>query len=123
MTSQLGFHGSRPSLGHRDAGKTSLQRALRLGPSAKDASQESTPVMECQTMLLGEGFKQKSVAVWDVGGDQYMPALQPYIVEGSIYLLVVPAMDTLQLNVQYLNFVGRWLDMLEIGAPNAIVVP
>ena len=125
MTSQLGFHGSRLLLlGHRDAGKTSLQRALRLGPSAKDASQESTPVMECQTMLLGEGFKQKSVAVWDVGGDpKYMPALQPYIVEGSIYLLVVPAMDTLQLNVQYLNFVGRWLDMLEIGAPNAIVVP
>ena len=34
MTSQLAFHGARlVLLGHREAGKTSLQRALRLGPA------------------------------------------------------------------------------------------
>ena len=47
----------------------------------------------------------------------------PYLVDGSFYILAVPAVEVTMLNIQYSNYVGRWLDMLEATAPNAVVIP
>ena len=48
-------------------------------------------------------------------------AQQPYIVPGSLYLLVVPA--HLANDEHYSDVLGRWLDYLQAGAPGAIVQP
>ena len=60
--------------------------------------------------------------MWDLAGQaQYAAGLQPYIVPGSLYLLTVPALDVESLNADYANVLGRWLDYLQTGAPDAVV--
>ena len=49
--------------------------------------------------------------------------LQPYLCDGSVYLLVVPALDVSILKTMYELYVGRWLNALRLGAPNATVIP
>jgi hypothetical protein len=49
--------------------------------------------------------------------------LQPYLCDGSVYLLVVPALDVSILKTMDELYVGRWLNALRLGAPNATVIP
>ena len=66
---------------------------------------------------LGEGATQGMLSVWDMpGGAAYMPMCQPYMVDGSMYALVVPALDLPVLKTMYHEYVGRWLDALRVGA-------
>ena len=52
--------------------------------------------------------------------EQYAAALQPYIVDDSLYLLTVPALDIATLTAGYADFVGRWLEYLQAGADGAL---
>jgi hypothetical protein len=58
--------------------------------------------------------------MWDLAGQpEYAAGLQPYIVPGSLYLLAVPAQ--LCTDEHYPDVLGRWLDYLQAGAPEAVV--
>ena len=58
--------------------------------------------------------------MWDLAGQpEYAAGLQPYIVPGSLYLLAVPAQIADDQN--YPDVLGRWLDYLQAGAPEAVV--
>ena len=97
-------------LGHGEAGKTSLQRGLRAGMPRPAAIDERTIQLDIYSLIMGEGTKQVVVSMWDLAGQaQYAAALQPYIVDGSLYLLTVPALDIATLTANYSDFVGRWL--------------
>ena len=62
--------------------------------------------------------------MWDLAGQpQYAAGLQPYMVSGSLYLLLVPAIPIDELDKGYGDLVGRWMDYLTAGAPEAVVVP
>ena len=106
-------------LGHGESGKTSLQRGLRHGgpkPSEKD---ERTIQLDIYSLLLGEGANQVLMSMWDLAGQpQYAAGLQPYIVPGALYLLAVPAQIADDAN--YVDVLGRWLDYLQAGAPEAV---
>ena len=69
MTSQLAFNGLRVFfLGHAECGKTTLQKALRVGTEPKSAAYERTLFCETHYMTLKDDAKQKIVSIWDVGG-------------------------------------------------------
>ena len=62
--------------------------------------------------------------MWDLGGQvHYASLLQPYIVTGSLYLLLVPVDTVPQLEAQRFELLTRWLDYLQVGAPEAVVQP
>ena len=64
------------------------------------------------------------MSMWDLAGQpQYAAGLQPYIVSGSLYLLLVPALSVSELDAGYPDYLGRWLDYLQAGAPEAVVLP
>ena len=64
------------------------------------------------------------MSMWDLAGQpQYAAGLQPYLVCGSLYLLLVPALPPSELDANYPDLLGRWLDYLQAGAPEAIVQP
>jgi len=111
-------------LGHGEAGKTSLQRGLRAGAPRPAAIDERTIQLDIYSLIMGEGTKQVVLSMWDLAGQaQYAAALQPYIVDGSLYLLTVPALDIATLTAGFADYVGRWLEYLQAGAPDAIVLP
>ena len=120
-------------LGHGESGKTSLQRGLRAGTANPASFDERTIQLDIYSLLLerpvpegtpGGGTEQITVSMWDLAGQpQYAAGLQPYIVDGSLYLLTVPALDVHSLNASHSDYLGRWLNYLEVGAPNAIVLP
>ena len=109
-------------LGHGESGKT-LQRGLRAGalrPSEKD---ERTIQLDIYSLLLGEGANTVLMSMWDLAGQpQYAAGLQPYIVAGSLYLLLVPALPVAELDSNYPDYLGRWMDYLQV-APDAVVQP
>ena len=125
MTGDRSFQAARVILlGHVGCGKTTMQREMRLGSQPIVSGHEPTMQMEMQYMVLGEGAKQKNITIWDFsGGTAYAAGQQQYIVDGSIYLLCVPCIETMLLNAQYKDYVGRFLDYLELNAPSAIVLP
>ena len=125
QTNSLGFHAARLILlGHTDTGKTTLQRALRVGTAPPTRDYEPTMYLDTQYMVVGEAAKQKKVSMWDLSGSpSHMASMQQYIVDGSVYLLCVPALEVLMLNAQYADYVGRFLDQLELSAPRALVLP
>ena len=111
-------------LGHGEAGKTSLQRGLRYGAPHPAAKDERTVQLDISTLPLGEGANQVLMSMWDLGGQEhYASLLQPYIVTGSLYLLLVPHMEIKELEAGYNLYVGRWLDYLQTRAPGAVVQP
>ena len=111
-------------LGHGEAGKTSLQRGLRAGAPRPAAIDDRTIQLDIYSLVMGEGTKQVVLSMWDLAGQQqYAAALQPYIVDGSLYLLTVPALDIATLTSGFADYVGRWLEYLQAGAPDAIVLP
>ena len=62
--------------------------------------------------------------MWDLGGQvHYASLLQPYIVSGSLYLLLVPVDTVAHLEERKYELLVRWLDYLQVGAPEAIVQP
>ena len=113
-------------LGHGEAGKTSLQRGLRARAPRPSAVDDRTIQLDIYSLVLGEMGTPRQVvlSMWDLAGQpQYAAGLQPYIVDGSLYLLTVPALDVHSLNASHSDYLGRWLNYLEVGAPNAIVLP
>ena len=51
----------------------------------------------------------------------YAAQLQPYLVTGSLYLLLVPFHEVSELKARVDELVNRWLDYLQAGAPEAVV--
>jgi len=81
MTGQMNFHSARTVLlGHTASGKSVLQRALRMGPGpAPNVNQqhEATSYLDIQTLLVGDGMKQKTVDIWDLAGAPEYAATAP----------------------------------------------
>ena len=93
--------------------------ACIVGCTASAAIDERTIQLDIYSLIMGEGTQQVVISMWDLAGQaQYAAALQPYIVDGSLYLLTVPALDIPALNAEYGNYLGRWLDYLQTGAPD-----
>ena len=111
-------------VGHERGGKSTFTKALQVGTSAKSLGYEATQQLDMQTLVLGDSEKQVRLNVWDfAGGPDYAGGIMHYLVPGSLYVLAVPAVDLKLLKANSQNWVGRWLDYLELGAPEAIVVP
>ena len=110
-------------LGHGESGKTSLQRGLRAGAPRPAGKDERTIQLDIYSMAVGDNTTgQVLVSMWDLAGQpQYAAGLQPYIVPGSLYIMTVPAMDVAWLDSEYSNVLGRWMDYLQTGAPDAVV--
>ena len=110
-------------LGHGESGKTSLQRGLRAGAARPAGKDERTIQLDIYSMALNNAQgDQIMLSMWDLAGQpQYAAGLQPYIVPGSLYLLTVPALDVSWLDENYSDVLGRWLDYLQTGAPDAVV--
>ena len=109
-------------LGHGESGKTSLQRGLRYGAPRPAEKDERTVQLDISALVLGEGASQVLVSMWDLGGQlHYASLLQPYLVSGSLYLLLVPALEVNELDARHDELLGRWLDYLHIGAPESVV--
>ena len=54
--------------------------------------------------------------MWDLGGQaHYAALLQPYIVSGSLYLLLVPVDNVIELESRKSELLTRWLDYLQVG--------
>ena len=112
-------------LGHGESGKTSLQRGLRAGAPRPAGKDERTIQLDIYSMAVGDSTKENGhvlVSMWDLAGQpQYAAGLQPYIVPGSLYLMTVPANPVDWLDSEYSNVLGRWMDYLTTGAPDAVV--
>ena len=95
MTAQMKFHGARVMLlGHAEVGKTCLARGLaqieRLQPHGYVPSDH----IGMSSIALGEGMMQMALSVWDLPGRAECAAmLQPFFADGSLYALVLPALD------------------------------
>ena len=89
-------------LGHGEAGKTSLQRGLRYGAPRPANKDERTVQLDIASLLLGESGNQVLLSMWDLGGQmEYASLLQPYMVTGSLYLLLVPLDSVVDLEEKY----------------------
>ena len=103
--------------------RTAFSSAGAPSPAEVD---ERTIQLDIYSLMLGghDGFEQVLISMWDLAGQpQYAAGLQPYIVSGSLYLLLVPAMPIAELDKGYGDLVGRWMDYLTAGAPEAVVQP
>ena len=100
------------------AGKTStlrgLQRDCAPSPADKDAR---TVQLDIWTLVLGDVV----VSAWDFAGQpEYAAAQQAYLVDGALYLLLVPAHRAMDEDA-YPDVLGRWLNTLQARAPGAVV--
>jgi hypothetical protein len=102
-----------------------LTKALKqLEQHMRDLSYSPSDHISVSSALIGEADSQGVLTMWDLpGGKDYGSVLQPYLCDGSVYLLVVPALDVSILKTMYELYVGRWLNALRLGAPNATVIP
>ena len=123
--SSLQFSGVRAMfIGHAESGKTTLHRAMRSGTIPPTREYRPTPYIETATMMVGEQSQPITVTVWDLAGQpEYAAGQVPYMIDGSIYVLVVPALDVAKLRDNFAKYVGRFLDMLQLSAPMAVVLP
>ena len=109
-------------VGDGEAGKTSLLRALQRGVPAPTEADERTIQLDLSELALGEGDDLTMLSCWDLGGQPpYAAAQQPFVVAGVLYLLAVRA-DRAN-DAEYEAVLGRWLDVLQAGAPGAVVQP
>jgi Leucine-rich repeat (LRR) protein/GTPase SAR1 family protein len=125
VANQLFFHGCRMMLlGHPMSGKSTLLRAMQMGTSPKTHVYEPTMQVDMQTIVIGDDIKQKVLNVWDfAGGIEYAAGTMHYIVDGSIYIMAVPAESPKVLKHGEHNYIGRWLDTISLGAPTATIIP
>jgi len=128
MTGEICAHGARLIVvGGAKAGKTTLERALRGNLFPPTLAYEPTNDVDINCMVIGgeaNPAKQVWLTTWDLSGElTFDGRLQPLYVEGSIYALVVPALEVSLLNAQYQTYVGRWLTEIQMGAPTAIILP
>ena len=109
-------------VGDGTAGKTSLLRALQRGMPAPTEADERTIQLDLSELALGEGDDLTMLSCWDLGGQPpYAAAQQPFVVTGVLYVLAVRA-DRAN-DAAYHAVLGRWLDVLQAGAPGAVVQP
>ena len=96
----------------------------RGGEESGSRNGASTDVEETASRVqLGE--REASAVLfscWDLSGQpEYAPAQQPFITCGPLFLLAVPAHRCH--DAEYSAVLGRWLDVLQAGAPGAVVQP
>ena len=104
-------------LGHGESGKTSLQRGLRAGMPSPAEVDERTIQLDIYSLLGGaNGTEQVLISMWTRRPAAVRGGLQPYMVSGSLYLLLVPAIPIDEL-MGYGDLVGRWMDYLTAGRP------
>ena len=109
-------------VGDGEVGKTSLLRALQRGVPAPTGRNERTIQLDLSELALGEGDNLTMLSCWDLGGQApYAAAQQPFVVPDVLYLLVIRADRTN--DAEYEAVLGRWLDVLQAGAPGAVVQP
>ena len=115
MTAEIQGHGARlVLLGHERAGKTTLLKALRNGPAPPSLIHEPTMLLDLAAVTLGDGPKQIILSIWDTAGDpKFHSGLQPYMNEGSLHVLAIPAIPESQLKAAYELYIGRFLKMLQ----------
>lgn len=125
VANQLFFHGARMMLfGYPSAGKTTLLRAMQLGAAPKTHAYEPTMQVDMQTLVLGNDAKQVILNVWDfAGGTEYAAGTAHFVVSGLIYMLAVPAESIKALEHNKHLYIGRWIDAIASGAPQAVVIP
>jgi hypothetical protein len=72
-----------------------LTKALKqLEQHMRDLSYSPSDHISVSSALIGEADSQGVLTMWDLpGGKDYGSVLQPYLCDGSVYLLVVPALD------------------------------
>jgi hypothetical protein len=122
-------HGAKPARSSRRLPSLTspqvLTKALKqLEQHMRDLSYSPSDHISVSSALIGEADSQGVLTMWDLpGGKDYGSVLQPYLCDGSVYLLVVPALDVSILKTMYELYVGRWLNALRLGAPNATVIP
>ena len=111
-------------LGKTDTGKTSLVSGLRTGTAEPARHSDATALADIHSITMGEGSKQIWLSIWDLAGrSEYAAMIQPFLVEGAIFILAVPALDVSVLSEQYTAYVGQWLQYLQVNVPTAIVLP
>ena len=126
LTSALGVHvrAHNSALSLARSAQVLTKCLKQLEQHTRDLSYSPSDHISVSSALIGEGDSQGILTVWDMpGGKHYGPVLQPYLCDGSVYLLVVPALDVTILKTMYELYVGRWLSALRLGAPNATVIP
>jgi hypothetical protein len=98
-------HGVLPSLTSPQV----LTKALKqLEQHMRDLSYSPSDHISVSSALIGEADSQGVLTMWDLpGGKDYGSVLQPYLCDGSVYLLVVPALDVSILKTMYELYVGR----------------
>ena len=86
-----------------------LTKALKqLEQHMRDLSYSPSDHISVSSALIGEADSQGVLTMWDLsGGKDYGSVLQPYLCDGSVYLLVVPALDVSILKTMYELYVGR----------------
>ena len=83
----------------------------------RDLSYSPSDHISVSSALIGEADSQGVLTMWDLpGGKDYGSVLQPYLCDGSVYLLVVPALDVSILQTMYELYFGRWLNALHASA-------
>ena len=135
-------------MGDGEVGKTSLLRLLRwrrASPTAaidrtvqldmsvlgvrgkRNKNDAATKVRENATSAAGdleasaEEDLEAVFSCWDLSGQEYAAAQQPFITCGPLFLLATPAHRCH--DEEYAAVLGRWLDVLQASAPGAVVQP
>ena len=118
-------------VGDGEVGKTSLLRLLQWRRAAPTDASERTVQLDLTVLGVGEANPSEGLGAgaaaalfscWDLSGQpEYAPAQQPFLTAGPLFMLAVPAHRANDRN--YSAVLGRWLDVLQVGAPGALVQP
>ena len=116
-------------VGDGEVGKTSLLRLLQWRRAAPTDASERTVQLDLTVLGVGESDPSEDLgqgaaaalfSCWDLSGQpEYAPAQQPFLTAGPLFMLAVPAHRANDDN--YAAVLGRWLDVLQVGAPGALV--
>lgn len=113
-------------VGTGKAGKSSTLRGMKHGEPRPFADDERTIQLDIWTLALGDapadGAEDTRIVLsaWDFAGQpEYAAGQQQYLVEGALYLLLVPAHRASDEEAD--EVLLRWLDALQAKAPGAAV--
>jgi hypothetical protein len=109
------------------AGKTSTFFGMKHGEPRPTAEADRTVQLDIRQLSFGEppaaegGEDTRIVGSgYDLAGQKgYAAGQLQYMVEGSLYLLLVPAHRAVE--AEYEEVLGRWLDSMHARAPGAVV--